>query len=176
MEWHRFSATTKERCITMQSTITAALVQKARKQGREEKIAIEQMEDEEESNSENDIYVPETTSKESQLRGEAPTCNGEVCKVNKALGISGRRRRWNNNQYKYDNLCSTCDTKRRTITKATTIESAIINSAKLRQWIINNLDNKTSNKPLLAATVFSALKHCTEMENNKALKQTRAVH
>ena len=36
-EWHRFSATTKERCITMQSTITAALVQEARTQGREEK-------------------------------------------------------------------------------------------------------------------------------------------
>ena len=88
-EWHRFSATTKERCITMQSTITAALVQKARKQGREEKIAIKQMKEEEESNSENDNYVPETISKESQRRGEAPTCNGKVCKVNKALGISG---------------------------------------------------------------------------------------
>ena len=47
-EWHRFSATTKERCITMQRAITAALVQKAKNQGREEKKGIEQMEEEEE--------------------------------------------------------------------------------------------------------------------------------
>ena len=56
------------------------------------------MEKEEELNTEDEDYVPETTSKESSWQGVVPTCDGEVCKVDKALGISGRRQRWNNSQ------------------------------------------------------------------------------
>ena len=61
----------------------------SKESGKRGEKAIEQMEEEEELNTEDEDYEPETTSKESSRRGGAPTCNGEVCKVKRALGISG---------------------------------------------------------------------------------------